>query len=128
MGLSRLEQIARRLMAAGKLDSTPAAVLSGGNSPHPAAVRGTLADIGEKARRANVQPPAVIVVGAVAGMDLSSPMAAPLEGVTVGLSGSEPMTKKLSAALDPLGARTFIAQQSVIQELPLPIGLDSLCD
>ncbi|MBD5117715.1 MAG: uroporphyrinogen-III synthase [Clostridiales bacterium] len=55
-------------------------------------------------------------------------MAAPLEGVTVGLSGSEPMTKKLSAALEPLGARTFIAQQSVIQELPLPIKLDSLCD
>ena len=128
MGLSRLESIAQRLMAAGKPGSTPAAVLSGGNSPHPAAVRGTLADIGEKTRAANVQPPAVIVVGEVAGMNLSSPMAAPLEGVTVGLSGSEPMTKKLSAALEPLGARTFIAQQSVIQELPLPIKLDSLCD
>lgn len=128
MGLSRLEAIAQRLMAAGKPGSTPAAVLSGGNSPHPAAVRGTLADIGEKTRAANVRPPAVIVVGEVAGMNLSSPMAAPLEGVTVGLSGSEPMTKKLSAALEPLGARTFIAQQSVIRELPLPIKLDSLCD
>lgn len=128
MGLSRLEAIAQRLMAAGKPGSTPTAVLSGGNSPHPAAVRGTLADIGEKTRAANVRPPAVIVVGEVAGLDLSSPMAAPLEGVTVGLSGSEPMTKKLSAALEPLGARTFIAQQSVIQELPLPIKLDSLCD
>ena len=128
MGLSRLEQIAQRLMTAGKPENTPAAVLSGGNSPHPAAVRGTLADIAEKARAANVQPPAVIVVGEVAGLDLSSPMAAPLEGVTVGLSGSEPMTKKLGAALEPLGARTFIAQQSVIQELPLPIRLDSLCD
>ena len=128
MGLSRLEAIAQRLMAVGKPGSTPAAVLSGGNSPHPAAVRGTLADIGEKTRAANVRPPAVIVVGEVAGLDLSSSMAAPLEGVTVGLSGSEPMTKKLSAALEPLGARIFIAQQSVIRELPLPIKLDSLCD
>lgn len=127
MGLSRLEPITRRLMDAGKPGDTPAAVLSGGNSPHPAAVRGTLADIGEKTRAANVQPPAVIVVGAVAGLDLSSPAAAPLEGVTVGLSGSEPMIKKLGEALEPLGARTFIAQQSVIQALPLPIGLDSLC-
>ncbi len=127
MGLSRLERIALRLMDAGKPGSTPAAVLSGGSSPHPAAVRGTLADIAEKTRAANVRPPAVIVVGAVAGLDLSSPLAAPLEGVTVGLSGSEPMTKKLRAALEPLGAGTFIAQQSVIEELPLPISLDSLC-
>lgn len=128
MGLSRLEQITRRLMDAGKPGDTPAAVLSGGNSPHPAAVRGTLADIAEQTRAAQVQPPAVIVVGAVAGLNLSSSISAPLEGVTVGLSGSEPMTKKLGEALEPLGARTFIAQQSVIQELPLPIGLDSLCD
>lgn len=128
MGLSQIEEIARRLMEAGKPGSTPAAVLSGGNSPHPAEVRGTLADIGEKTRAANVRPPAVIVVGEVAGLELSAPMAAPLEGVTVGLSGSEPMTKKLSEVLKPLGARTFIAQQSVIRELPLPMGLDSLCD
>ena len=128
MGLSRLEQITRRLMAAGKPGGTPAAVLSGGNSPHPAAVRGTLADIAEQTRAANVQPPAVIVVGAVAGLELSASIAAPLAGITVGLSGSEHMTKKLRGILEPLGARTFVAQQSVIQELPLPIRLDSLCD
>lgn len=128
MGLSRLEQITQRLMDAGKPGDTPAAVLSGGNSPHPAEVRGTLADIAEQTRAANVRPPAVIVVGAVAGLDLAPSTALPLEGVTVGLSGSEPMTKKLGEALEPLGARTFIAQQSVIRELPLPMGLDSLCD
>ena len=128
MGLSQIEGITRRLLAAGKPGGTPAAVLSGGNSPHPAEVRGTLADIAGKARAANVQPPAVIVVGAVAGLDLAFSTALPLEGVTVGLSGSEPMTKKLGEALGPLGARTFIAQQSVIRPLPLPMGLDSLCD
>lgn len=128
MGLSQIEGITRRLMAAGKPGDTPAAVLSGGNSPHPAEVRGTLADIAGKARAANVQPPAVIVVGAVAGLNLSASIALPLEEVTVGLSGSGPMIKKLRAALEPLGARTFIAQQSVIRELPLPIELGSLCD
>ena len=70
MGLSRLEQIARRLMEAGKGADTPAAVLSGGNAPHPAQVRGTLADIAEKARAAGVRPPAVIVVGDVAALEL----------------------------------------------------------
>lgn len=72
MGLSRLEVIARRLMEAGKPPDTPAAVLSGGNAPHPAAVRGTLADIAEKTRAAGVQPPAVILAGAVAALELAS--------------------------------------------------------
>lgn len=72
MGLSRLEVIARRLTEAGKPPDTPAAVLSGGNAPHPAAVRGTLADIAEKARAAGVQPPAVILVGDVAALELAS--------------------------------------------------------
>ncbi|MBD5133657.1 MAG: uroporphyrinogen-III synthase [Clostridiales bacterium] len=38
------------------------------------------------------------------------------------------MTKKLREALEPLGARTFVAQQSDIQALPLPVELGSLCD
>lgn len=68
MGLNSLEQIAARLTAAGKPPETPAAVVSGGNAPHPATVRGTLADIAEKARAARVQAPAVIVVGAAAAL------------------------------------------------------------
>ncbi len=72
MGLSRLEIIVRRLMEAGKPVDTPTAVLSGGNAPHPAAVRGTLGDIAKKTRAANVQPPAVILVGGVAALELIS--------------------------------------------------------
>ncbi|MBQ3107746.1 MAG: uroporphyrinogen-III C-methyltransferase [Firmicutes bacterium] len=70
MGLSKLEALTEELMAAGKSPSTPAAVLSGGNSPHPAAVRGTLSDIASKTRAAGVQAPAVILVGEVAALDL----------------------------------------------------------
>ena len=72
MGLSRLEDIAARLLSAGKRVDTPAAVLSGGNAPHPATVRGTLGDIAEKTRVANIRPPAVIVVGDVAALELAS--------------------------------------------------------
>ena len=57
MGLNSLEQIAARLTAAGKPPETPAAVVSGGNAPHPATVRGTLADIAEKARAAGCRRP-----------------------------------------------------------------------
>lgn len=72
MGLSRLEMIAQRLVEAGKAPETPAAVVSGGNAPHPTTVRGTLADIAAKTRAAGVQPPAVIVVGDVAALKLTT--------------------------------------------------------
>lgn len=70
MGLSRLEVVVRRLLSAGKAPDTPAAVLSGGNSPHPAAVRGTLEDIAARTRAAGVLPPAVILIGDAAAMEL----------------------------------------------------------
>lgn len=72
MGLSRLGEIARRLIGAGLPPETPAAVISGENAPRPMAVRGTLGDIAEKAREAGAEAPAVIAVGGTAGMDLRS--------------------------------------------------------
>ena len=71
MGLSRLERIAQRLMEAGLPADTPAAVVCTKSASHTAAVRGTLEDIGERTRAAGLQPPAVIVVGAVAGLELN---------------------------------------------------------
>lgn len=70
MGLQRLPQIAAGLLAGGLPPETPAAVLSGGNAPHPAAVRASLGEIADAARAAGVEAPAVIVVGDVAGMEL----------------------------------------------------------
>ena len=69
MGLSQAEKIAARLMAAGKSPDTPAAVLSGGNSPNPSCIRTTLNGLPEAAKC--VQSPAIILVGDVASMDLS---------------------------------------------------------
>ena len=70
MGLSRLEEIARRLTGAGLSRSTPVAVIGGKNAPR--AVRGTLGDIAERVRETGTEAPAVIVVGGTAGMDLRS--------------------------------------------------------
>jgi len=72
MGLSRLEALARRLTEAGLSPGTPAAVISGENAPRPMAVRGTLEDIAGRVREAGLEPPAVIVVGGTAGMDLNA--------------------------------------------------------
>ena len=72
MGLSRLEELTRRLTEAGLPSETPAAVISGENAPRPMAVRGTLSDIAAKVKGAGMEAPAVIVIGGTAGMDLRS--------------------------------------------------------
>jgi len=71
MGLRQLPQIVRRLMNAGKDGATPAAVLSGGNSANPARVRAPLNQLEQAARDAGVTSPAIILIGDVAGLDLS---------------------------------------------------------
>lgn len=121
MGLKNLPAIAQRLMDGGKPGRTPAAVVSGGNSPNPTTVRGTLADIAEKA--ASVRPPAVIVVGEVAGLDLSSSSPHPLEGISVGVTGTPAVTDNLSAQLGELGARVVFPLSStpvLRNDLPTP--------
>ena len=119
MGLGRLPEISRRLIAAGKDPETPAAVLSGGNAPHPADVRGSLRRLPALAREAGVRPPAVIVVGAVAALSLTA--ARPLTGLRVGLTGTPPMQEKLSALLREQGARAFCAQAMAVTLLPLAL-------
>lgn len=64
MGLGRLPQIAERLVAAGRPADTPVAVIQSGGTANQQVVQGTLATIG--GRVAHLEPPATIVVGAVA--------------------------------------------------------------
>ena len=126
MGLSHLEQIAESLLEAGKSPDTPAAVLSGGNAPHPAAVRATLGTIARRAREADVRPPAVIVVGGTAAMDLSGTVEKPLGGVRVGLTGTDEMAARLRSALEPLGANTWQVERAVVEELSAEIDFTEL--
>ena len=128
MGLSRLEVLARRLTEAGKSPHTPAAVISGGCAPHPMAVRGTLHDIAQKARQAGVQPPAVILVGAVAALDLSSTLPRPLEGVRVGLTGTPAIQQKLRPLLEELGALPVPVMESRVEPLSPDFDLAGLFD
>ena len=116
MGLAQLPQIAQRLLGAGMEPQTPAAVLSGGNAPHPAEVRGTLADIVQRVQEAGVLPPAVIVVGAVAALHLTESEARPLSGRTIALTGTTAVTDKLRPALRALGAQVFAAERAKLEE------------
>jgi uroporphyrin-III C-methyltransferase/precorrin-2 dehydrogenase/sirohydrochlorin ferrochelatase len=65
MGVSRLGEIAERLMAHGRDPLTPAAVVSRATHEDQRVVTGTLRDIAERAK--GLPAPAVIVVGEVVG-------------------------------------------------------------
>ena len=119
MGLGSLERIAEELMAGGKAASTPAAVISGGNSPNPACVRGNLQNIAARVRQAGVQAPAVILIGAVAALRLGS-RDKPLAGVRVGITGTEAVAEKQKVLLEALGAETEWVSRCGIE--PRPMG------
>jgi uroporphyrin-III C-methyltransferase len=83
MGLSNLPRIAAALISHGRAAKTPAAVIGSGTTEKQCVVVATLEDIAEKAK--SVPPPAVIVIGEVAGLvdPVEIVAAAPQSGVAV---------------------------------------------
>lgn len=65
MGVHNIEGIVRNLLAAGRAPSTPAAMIQMAYSENERVVTGTLESIAAEVRRANIQPPATLVVGEV---------------------------------------------------------------
>lgn len=68
MALTRLDEIALRLLAAGRPPATPVAVIAQATLPGQAVLRTTLGACTLDARRAGVATPALIVIGEVAGL------------------------------------------------------------
>ncbi|MFE7405693.1 uroporphyrinogen-III C-methyltransferase [Isoptericola sp. NPDC057559] len=65
MGVTRLAETARALVAAGRPAATPVAVVEDGFGPRQRTTVGTLADIADRALAVGVRAPAVTVVGDV---------------------------------------------------------------
>lgn len=68
MGMKNLGQIVARLVANGRFADTPVAVVRWGTCAEQQTVTGTLADIEAEVARANLGPPAVVVVGEVVAL------------------------------------------------------------
>lgn len=68
MGVGRLKEISRQIVAAGRPPETPVAVVRWGTLPEQRTVTGTLADIARKVEEAKLGPPAITVVGGVAAL------------------------------------------------------------
>lgn len=129
MGLSRLDLLVQGLLRAGKAPDIPAAVISGGNAPHQAVVRGTLQTIVQLTAEAKLLAPAVIVVGETAAMSLlSTAVRKPLNGVHVGVTGTVPFTQKLCRELQEQGAHTAVVLQSRIEALAWEKDLSYILD
>ncbi len=63
MGVENLESIVSNLLQAGREPDTPVALIRRGTFPDQEVVSGTLYDILAQAKQAELQPPAIIVVG-----------------------------------------------------------------
>jgi uroporphyrin-III C-methyltransferase len=81
MALSRLDEIALRLLAAGRAPETPVAVVAQASLPGQAVLRTTLGTCTLEARRAALPTPALVVIGEVVGLDLLQAAAAPAPAV-----------------------------------------------
>lgn len=68
MGLTHLASITTRLIAAGRPEDTPVAVVQDATTPRERSVMGTLVDIAERVERAGIQSPAVVIVGSVVSL------------------------------------------------------------
>ena len=68
MGMQNLSEITARLKKFGRPPETPVAVIKDGTTPRQMTVTGNLDNIAERVRKSGLGPPAVIVVGKVAGL------------------------------------------------------------
>ena len=71
MGLARLDHIVDRLLEHGAADTRPAAIVAQGTTPEQRVIAATLATIRGLAAGANLQPPALLIVGEVAALHSS---------------------------------------------------------
>jgi len=133
MGIRQLPHITASLIACGRSESEPAAVVERGTLPSQRTVTGTLASIADIARQENVRPPSITVVGAVAALsqELAWLAPRPLRGFSVAVTRARPQASDLARRLSDLGAEVLQAPAIRIQAIeqpPIdPTGYDLLC-
>jgi uroporphyrin-III C-methyltransferase/precorrin-2 dehydrogenase/sirohydrochlorin ferrochelatase len=66
MAVANLRPIATALIEAGRDASTPAAIVANASMPDQRVVRTTLHSLADEAEREKIEPPAVVIIGAVA--------------------------------------------------------------
>jgi len=110
MGVGRLAEISKGLIAAGRSQETPVACVRWGTVPEQRTVTGTLEDIANRVAAAGLKPPAIIVVGDVVALregGLDWYERRPLFGRRVVVTRARAQAGELSAELEKLGAEVY---------------------
>ena len=120
MGLSALGDIASGLISAGMDENIPAAVLEKGTTAHQRRVVSTLKNIEAETRAAEIQSPAIIVVGKVCAYSEQFAWAdkRPLGGVRVLVTRPQESASALTGKLTALGAE--VTEIPSIETVPIP--------
>ena len=124
MGVGRLDEIARGLIAAGRSADTPAAVVERATTSRQRTVRADLAHLAETAARQGIGAPAIVIVGQVASLAdrLAWCERRPLFGKTIVVTRTRAQASDLTAQLRNLGARVVECPTIAIE----PAGDDRL--
>jgi siroheme synthase len=73
MAVANLRPIAAALVDAGRRPATPAVMVANASMPDQRVVRSTLESLADDAERAQIEPPAVVVIGDVAAAPATPP-------------------------------------------------------
>ena len=109
MGMGNLPAISQKLIRHGKDPQTPAACIRWGTTGRQRTVSAPLAELPRAVAEAGLKPPAITVVGAVAGLrdELSWFESLPLFGRRVLVTRARDQASRLSQALGRLGAQVI---------------------
>lgn len=134
MGVRSLGRIAEQLIGGGRPGEQPAAVIERGTFPAQREVVGTLETIAQIAEEAEIQAPAISVIGDVAALGEQigwRDEARPLAGKTIAVTRARAQASALAARLSALGAEVVEAPAIKIEplnpKLPDLAGYDLLC-
>lgn len=121
MGVAKIGYISEQLIRHGRPPETPVALVRWGTRAEQRTVVGTLGDIEEKVKAANLQPPAVIVVGDVVKQreTLAWVENKPLFGRRVLVTRARSQASELAARIDELGGEPY---EFPVIETRLPSG------
>ncbi|MCJ7445110.1 MAG: uroporphyrinogen-III C-methyltransferase [Methanotrichaceae archaeon] len=117
MGISRLEQNVSALIKGGKSPETLAAVVEKGGWPEQKLATGKLADIVSIAQKAEIKPPAILVVGDV--VKLSEILAVK----KIAILRPNGQLKESAELAESYGLKPICAPSIVLVERPLPMDL-----
>ncbi|RJR40721.1 MAG: uroporphyrinogen-III C-methyltransferase [Deltaproteobacteria bacterium] len=111
MGVKNLADNCRRLLAGGRVPTTPAAVIEKGATLQQRTVTGVLENIAARAQAAAIKPPAILVVGEAVSLreSLTWWETRPLWGKTAVVTRTREQASALSALLTAAGARCLEA-------------------